>query len=64
MDKTKVNQCIEALCQSGCETVRATITSMEMDLHSSQTENLDQDEYEAVLNELKSIMSVYDNPKT
>jgi len=60
MDKTKVNQCVESLCQSGCETVRATITSMEMDLRSSQTQDLDPNEYKAVLNELKSIMSVYD----
>ncbi len=63
MDKIKVNQCVEALCQSGCEAVRATISSMEMDLRSSQTENLDPREYDAVLNELKSIMSVYDKPK-
>ena len=64
MDKIKVNQCIEALCQSGCEAVRATITSMEMDLRSPQTQNLDPHEYEAVLNELKSIMSVYDKPSS
>ena len=64
MDKIKVNQCIEALCQSGCEAVRATITSMEMDLRSSQTQNLNPHEYEAVLNELKSIMSVYDKPSS
>ncbi len=61
MNKTKVNQCVEFLCQSGCEAVRATITSMEMDLHSSQTQDLDQQEYEAVLIELRSIMSVYDS---
>jgi len=64
MDKTKINQCVEALCHSGCEAVRATITSMEMDLSSVQTQDLDQQEYKAVLNELKSIMSVYDKPKT
>ncbi len=62
MDKNKVNQCVESLCQSGCEAVRATITSMEMDLRSAQTQDLDQHEYEAVLNELRSIMSVYDKP--
>ncbi len=60
MDKNKVNQCVEALCQSGCEAVRASITSMEMDLRSAQTEDLDQHEFAAVLIELKSIMSVYD----
>jgi len=60
MDKLKVNQCVEALCQSGCEAVRATISSMEMDLRSAQTRDLDANEFSAVLNELKSIMSVYD----
>jgi len=63
MDKTKINQCVEALCQSGCEAVRATITSMEMNLRSSQTQDLDQKEYDAVLSELKTIMSVYDISK-
>lgn len=63
MDKNKVNQCVESLCQSGCEAVRATITSMEMELSSAQTHNLDKNECQAVLNELKSIMSVYDKPK-
>jgi len=60
MDKLKVNKCIEALCANGCEAVRATISSMEMGSSPSQLHNLDQDEYSIVLNELKSIMSVYD----
>lgn len=60
MDKLKVNQCIEALCANGCEAVRATISSMEMGSSPTQLHNLDQDEYSTVLNELKSIMSVYD----
>ena len=60
MDKLKVNQCIEALCANGCEAVRATVSSMEMGSAPTQLHNLDQDEYRTVLNELKSIMSVYD----
>ena len=60
MDKLKVNKCIEALCANGCEAVRATVSSMEMGASSEQLLNLDQDEYNTVLNELKSIMSVYD----
>ena len=60
MDKLKVNKCIEALCANGCEAVRATISSMEMGSSPTQLHNLDQDEYRTVLNELKSIMSVYD----
>ena len=60
MDKLKVNQCVEALCANGCDVVRATISSMEIGSPPTQLHNLDQDEYSTVLNELKSIMSVYD----
>ena len=60
MDSSKVNQCVEALCANGCEAVRATISSMEMGSSPKQLRDLDQDEYVTVLNELKSIMSVYD----
>lgn len=60
MNKLKVNKCIEALCANGCEAVRATVSSMEMGSSPAQLDNLDQDEYNTVLNELKSIMSVYD----
>ena len=60
MDKLKVNQCIEALCANGCDAVRATISSMEMGATPEQLQDLSQDECTTVLNELKSIMSVYD----
>jgi len=60
MDKVKVNQCVESLCQCGCDAVRATITSMEMGLQSEQTRDLDQQEFKTVLEELRTIMSVYD----
>jgi len=63
MDKLKVNQCVEALCANGCEAVRATINSMEIGASPAQLHDLDQDEYDTVLNELKSIMSVYDEPR-
>jgi len=62
MDKLKVNQCVESLCANGCEAVRATISSMEIGASSEQLRDLDEDEYSTVLNELKSIMSVYDKP--
>ena len=60
MDKLKVNKCVESLCQCGCDAVRASITSMEMGLQSEQTRELDQQEFNAVLEELRSIMSVYE----
>ena len=60
MDKLKVNQCVEALCANGCEAVRATISNLENDVSLEQLRDLDADETITVLNELKSIMSVYD----
>ena len=62
MDKLKVNQCVEALCSNGCEAVRATISNLENDVVLEQLRDLDADETSIVLNELKSIMSVYDTP--
>lgn len=60
MNNLKVNQCIEALCSNGCEAVRATISSMEMGSSLTSLQDLSEAEYTTVLNELKSIMSVYD----
>ncbi len=55
-----VNLCIEAICQSGCSTVRAVITSLEDGQTISQTNGMSQEEVSQVLNELKAVMSVYD----
>jgi len=63
MDSSKVNQCVEALCKCGCETVRATITNMEMGVELEQTHELDKHETTIVLNELKAIMAIYDDRK-
>lgn len=60
MNSSKVNQCVEALCKSGCEAVRATISSMELGMEIEQTHELDEQEASTVLNELKAIMAVYD----
>jgi len=61
MDKLKVNQCVEALCLNGCEAVRATISNLETGVALEQLNDLDESEVATVLNELKSIMSVYDS---
>ncbi|WP_126452326.1 hypothetical protein [Sulfuriflexus mobilis] len=60
MNSSKVNQCVEALCKSGCDAVRATISSMELGMEIEQTHELDEQEASTVLNELKAIMAVYD----
>lgn len=61
MVSEKVNQCVEALCMTGCDAVRATIKTLEEGLTVAQTEGLDEEERRAVLNELKAIMAVYDD---
>ena len=56
----KVNQRIEAVCEAGCEAVRASIQTLETGNSVALTEDLTPEETQQVLNELKTIMSVYD----
>lgn len=62
VDKLKVEQCVESLCLNGCAAVSATITAMEIDLDSVPLSGLQEEERKMVLQELKAIMSVYDQP--
>lgn len=62
VDKLKIEKCVESLCQNGCAAVSATITAMELDLDNVPLTGLQEEERRQVLNELKAIMSVYDNP--
>ena len=59
MDHKKLAEYLEVLCQSGCDTVNATITAMENNQSISAIDGLTADERQIVLQELKSIMSVY-----
>lgn len=59
MDHQKLTDYLEILCQSGCDTVNATITAMESNQPISTIDGLTADERNIVLQELKSIMSVY-----
>ena len=61
MNTDKINQCVEAICECGCETVLAVIEVMESGNPVPQVELLQDAERGAVLNELKAIMSVYGN---
>ncbi len=56
----QVSRCVEALCQCGCDAVRATITALEMGQPVAQVEGLSDEQRRQVLIELKSIMAVYD----
>ena len=57
----KVNQRIEAVCEAGCEAVRASIQTLESGNSVALTDDLTAEETQQVLNELKTIMSVYDS---
>ena len=59
MHSDKIQQCVEALCQNGCRAVRATIEVLENGEGVPQVDGLTAEERNAVLTELKSIMSVY-----
>ena len=57
----KVNQRIEAVCEAGCDAVRASIETLESGNSVALTDDLTPEETQQVLNELKTIMSVYDS---
>ena len=56
----KVNQRIEAVCEAGCDAVRASIQSLETGNQVALTDDLSPEETQLILQELKTIMSVYD----
>lgn len=57
----KVNQRIEAVCEAGCEAVRASIETLETGNKIALIDDLTPEECKQVLSELKTIMSVYDS---
>ena len=57
----KINQRIEAVCEAGCEAVRASINTLESGHQVALTDDLSPEECQQILAELKSLMSVYDN---
>ncbi|MBE9526272.1 MAG: hypothetical protein IME94_04785 [Proteobacteria bacterium] len=61
MEHEKLTHYLEVLCQSGCETVNATIVAIEKNQPISFIEELNTEEQSIVLKELKAIMSVYDH---
>ncbi|MEW8043192.1 MAG: hypothetical protein G8D28_02580 [gamma proteobacterium symbiont of Phacoides pectinatus] len=59
MLRTKVETCVEALCNQGCREVRGYIARLEQDEPVPELLGLSAQERRLVLAELKSIMSVY-----
>lgn len=51
---------VEALCETGCQNVNTIIEKLESGGHLEETEALSEQERQMVLNELRSIMEVYD----
>lgn len=58
-----VNERLEAICQCGCEAVRATIEALERSQPVALANDLDDADRTALLAELKAIMDVYDRPR-
>ena len=56
----KVESCIEALCQRGCDQVNGYIKALEMGEEFPEVADLSIQERRAVLRELIAIMDVYD----
>lgn len=59
MDQPKIAHCIEVLCQKGCKEVSLIILALERGEVMAETQELDENELQVVLQELKSIMAVY-----
>ncbi len=55
-----VDEVIEALCQDGCQAVRGYIEQLENNTPMELLDGLREQEKQAVLLELRSIMDVYD----
>lgn len=59
MRKGKIDDCIEILCQKGCNAVREDIAALEEGRVLEETAELTEEEARTVLRELKAIMDVY-----
>jgi len=58
--QNRVDSCVEALCQKGCRNVWGDIEALESGRQLPESKGLTEDEIQAVILELKSIMSVYE----
>lgn len=60
MNQQKVNQAIEAICQTGCTSVTAVIATLEAGKTTEGLEHLNNAERDLLTRELKAIMAVYE----
>jgi len=59
LNHRRVEQCVEKLCRKGCRAVWSDIDALESGEFLPEIEGLSAAEVDAVIAELKSIMSVY-----
>lgn len=59
MESVRVTRCVETMCQKGCKALWEDIAALEQGAIPRETKKLDFSERNLVLEELKSIMSVY-----
>lgn len=60
MKQQKIDECVEDLCNKGCKAVWGVIDSLESGMKLPETAHLKPAEIDAVVDELKTIMAVYD----
>lgn len=60
MNHPEIARCVETLCLKGCKEVARLILALEQGESIMEIQTLGPDERQAVLDELKAIMAVYD----
>lgn len=60
MNHRLVERCVEKLCQKGCRAVWSDIDALEAGESLPETVALSASEVDAVIQELKAVMSVYE----
>jgi len=61
MDKDKVSRCLDSVCEKGCTAVNSAIQMLETDTPVPEADTLNVEEKQCLLQELKSIMAVYED---
>ncbi|MES9871167.1 MAG: hypothetical protein ABW082_03665 [Sedimenticola sp.] len=59
MQRTKIDACVEAICNKGCQEVRQDISLLEQGDNPPEVKHFSDEERSLVLAELKNIMAVY-----
>ena len=61
MDQEKVSRCVDSVCEKGCTAVNSAIQMLEKDSPVPEADTLNDEEKQRLLQELKSIMAVYED---